>query len=110
MAEHWAVTYQIAGEEAQGLNYIEFTTDTRTLRAKELASRLPPAPPDAVWHLALVSNDAGDARALAPTDELFWSPEPLRVVVAAVAPAGDGGDDDDRALPPSPAGLSLIHI
>ena len=41
MAEHWAVTYQIAGEEAQGLNFVEFTTDTRTLRAKELAAKLP---------------------------------------------------------------------
>lgn len=100
MAEHWAVTYQVAGEEEHGLNFVEFTTDTRTLRAKELASRLPPAPPDATWHLALVSNDAADARALAPTDELPWSPEPLRLIVAAVAPATDGGDDDAVAPPP----------
>ena len=100
--EHWAITYQIAGEEAQGLNYLEFTTSTRTLHAAQLAAKLPPPPEHAAWHLALVSNDARDARALAPTDELFWSPEPLRVIVAAVAPAGDGGDDDDRALPPPP--------
>ena len=102
MAEHWAVTYQIAGEEAHGLNFVEFTTDPRTLHAAQLAAKLPPPPENATWHLALVSNDAGDARPLAPTDELFWSPEPLRVVLAAVAPAGDGGDDDDRALPPPP--------
>ncbi len=103
MAEHWAITYQIAGEEAHGLNYVEFTTESRTLHAAQLAAKLPPPPENASWHLALVSNDAGDARPLAPTDELFWSPEPLRVIVAAVAPAGDGGgDDDDRALPPPP--------
>jgi len=102
MAEHWAVTYQIAGEEAYGLNFVEFTTETRTLHAAQLVAKLPSPPENAKWHLALVSNDAGDARALAPTDELFWSPEPLRVIVAAVAPAGDGGEDDDRALPPPP--------
>ena len=39
MAEHWAVTYQMAGEEAHGLNFVEFTTDPRTLHAAQLAAK-----------------------------------------------------------------------